>query len=205
MEGVSLPSPPHPRALIAFPQAHDAPILQLAWSHPEHSSLLASCSYDRSVRIWEQVAVPYGSGGGRPQVGGTQGKRWVECALLMDARGSVRNVEFAPNAFGLKIVGALLPLSLCDVLTVRRAGDDIDGFVFEDIYLSLPVPRRLAVEQHRFPPRPSTRQEQRRRAPHRTRRHRDGDRDRKHWFFVRPDGLNESVEWAGRAESGKGE
>ncbi|KAJ9093629.1 hypothetical protein QFC20_007088 [Naganishia adeliensis] len=82
-------------------KAHDAPILQLAWSHPEHSSLLASCSYDRSVRIWEQVTVPYG---GRPGAHTTTpGKRWIECGLLMDARGSVRNIEFAPNAFGLKI------------------------------------------------------------------------------------------------------
>ncbi|KAJ9112603.1 hypothetical protein QFC19_000623 [Naganishia cerealis] len=93
-------------------KAHDAPVLQLAWAHPEHSNLLASCSYDRSVRIWEEVAVPYGAippagarqngtGGGTAHV--KLGKRWIECGLLMDARGSVRNLEFAPNAFGLKL------------------------------------------------------------------------------------------------------
>lgn len=110
-------------------KAHDAPVLQLAWSHPEYSNLLASCSYDRSVRIWEEVTVPHGAGGsaaGRPggmpsamtttgaqqtmSVHGTPGKRWIECGLLMDARGSVRNLEFAPNAFGLKLVRGVPPL-----------------------------------------------------------------------------------------------
>ncbi|KAJ9123086.1 hypothetical protein QFC22_001276 [Naganishia vaughanmartiniae] len=95
-------------------KAHDAPILQLTWSHPEHSNLLASCSYDRSVRIWEEVSVPAASrnvSNGNLTMGGANhssalGKRWVECGLLMDARGSVRNIEFAPNAFGLKLTNS---------------------------------------------------------------------------------------------------
>jgi hypothetical protein len=35
---------------------------------------------------------------------GSGQKRWVERALLNEARGSVRGVEFGPNAFGLKLV-----------------------------------------------------------------------------------------------------
>ncbi|KAG7544247.1 hypothetical protein FFLO_03360 [Filobasidium floriforme] len=82
-------------------KAHDAPILRLTWSHPEFGNLLASCSYDRTVRIWEEV----GPAGGASMVNGNSGgqRRWAERALLNEARGSVRGVEFGPNAFGLKL------------------------------------------------------------------------------------------------------
>jgi len=41
---------------------------------------------------------------GQAQGQGSGQKRWVERALLNEARGSVRGVEFGPNAFGLKLV-----------------------------------------------------------------------------------------------------
>lgn len=28
--------------------------MKLAWAHPEFGQLLASCSFDRSVKIWEE-------------------------------------------------------------------------------------------------------------------------------------------------------
>lgn len=109
------------RTELMHPQAHDAPVLKLTWSHPEHTSLLASCSYDRSVRIWEQVAPSASAGVGAGAVKQVHGKRWVECGLLMDARGSVRNIEFAPNAFGLKLVSLACVSRSLDMWLIRLA------------------------------------------------------------------------------------
>jgi nucleoporin SEH1 len=76
-------------------QAHDAPILRLSFAHPLHGSLLASCSHDRTVRIWEEPPSSSGKSG-----------RWVERAVLSGAKGSVRGVEFSPPnpSVGLRIV-----------------------------------------------------------------------------------------------------
>lgn len=67
-------------------KAHDAPVAHIAWAHPEFGDVIASAGFDRTVKIWER------STGG-----------WVEKAVLLDARASVRQVEFAPNAFGLRL------------------------------------------------------------------------------------------------------
>ena len=48
-------------------KAHDASILKVAWAHPEYGRVLASCSVDRSVRVWEE-----------------QDGKWSEKARLVD-------------------------------------------------------------------------------------------------------------------------
>lgn len=35
-------------------KAHDASIGKVIWGPPEHGQILATCSYDRHVRIWEE-------------------------------------------------------------------------------------------------------------------------------------------------------
>lgn len=81
-------------------QAHDAPLLRLSFAHPLHGSLIASCSHDRTVRIWEEPSASTSNGGNREG-------RWLEKGILTGAKGSVRAVEFAPPspAFGLRVVG----------------------------------------------------------------------------------------------------
>src|SRR6266576_2855372 len=37
-------------------QAHDAAVTKLSWAHPEFGSVLASSSFDRTVKIWEEIA-----------------------------------------------------------------------------------------------------------------------------------------------------
>lgn len=78
--------------------------------------MLASGSFDRTVKIWEQAAPGdgdgpqlNGGGGGGGGPGPSSASRWVERAMLVDAKGTVRAVEFAPHHFGLKLVRTLLP------------------------------------------------------------------------------------------------
>ncbi|WVQ78172.1 hypothetical protein IAT38_000255 [Cryptococcus sp. DSM 104549] len=75
-------------------KAHDAPILHLSFAHPIHGSLLASCSHDRSVRIWEE-----------PSGLRERDNRWTERGILTGAKGSIRSVEFGPPdpAYGLRV------------------------------------------------------------------------------------------------------
>jgi nucleoporin SEH1 len=96
------------RRFIEFSQAHDAAISKLSWAHPEFGSIIASASFDRTVKVWEQVSTPESehqavvNGSGHSYSSGSS--RWVERAVLSDAKGTVRSVEFAPHHFGLKLV-----------------------------------------------------------------------------------------------------
>ncbi|EPQ53705.1 WD40 repeat-like protein [Gloeophyllum trabeum ATCC 11539] len=83
-------------------KAHDAAVSKVHWAHPEFGSIVASSSFDRTVKVWEETSVeadpqPNGSGPSSAT------SRWVERATLVDAKGTVRAVEFAPRHFGLKL------------------------------------------------------------------------------------------------------
>ncbi|KAF8906816.1 WD40-repeat-containing domain protein [Gymnopilus junonius] len=92
-------------------KAHDAPISKLSWAHPEFGSILASSSFDRTVKIWEQAGSdassqpPAGFNGSSQNHSGSGpvSSRWIERAVLADAKGTIRGVEFAPHHFGLKL------------------------------------------------------------------------------------------------------
>ncbi|TFK39244.1 WD40-repeat-containing domain protein [Crucibulum laeve] len=90
-------------------KAHDAAVSKLSWAHPEFGSIIASGSFDRTVKIWEQASPMAqaesnvnGNNGAQPS-SGPSNSRWIERAVLPDARGTVRSVEFAPHHFGLKL------------------------------------------------------------------------------------------------------
>ncbi|CAK5272157.1 unnamed protein product [Mycena citricolor] len=100
-------------------KAHDAAVSKISWAHPEFGTIIASASFDRTVKVWEQAsgfAAPEvavnGSGGfgyasssssSLAQTPGPSTSRWVERAVLSEARGTVRAVEFSPHHFGLKL------------------------------------------------------------------------------------------------------
>ncbi|KAI1783325.1 WD40 repeat-like protein [Ganoderma leucocontextum] len=86
-------------------KAHDAVVSKLSWAHPEFGTVLATASFDRTVKVWEQISAPDIDGGQLNGTGaGASGSaRWVERAMLVDAKGTVRSVEFAPQHFGLKL------------------------------------------------------------------------------------------------------
>ncbi|KAF9430045.1 epoxide hydrolase, soluble (sEH), partial [Entomortierella beljakovae] len=62
-----------------------------SWAHPEYGQVLASCSFDRSVIVWEESY----------HVDAT--KKWTAVATLRDVNGTVQDVEFAPNHHGLRL------------------------------------------------------------------------------------------------------
>ena len=46
---------------LAVLKGHGGPVWQIAWSHPIHNSLLASCSYDGKVIIWNTTSSASGA------------------------------------------------------------------------------------------------------------------------------------------------
>ena len=38
--------------------SHEGPVWQVAWAHPKFGSILASCSYDGTVIIWQESKKP---------------------------------------------------------------------------------------------------------------------------------------------------
>jgi nucleoporin SEH1 len=86
-------------------QAHDAAISRLSWAHPQHGQFIISSSFDRTVRVWER-SPPDTNEHGLNGIGSNArgSERWVERALLTEAKGSVRSVEWAPKGFGMKVV-----------------------------------------------------------------------------------------------------
>ncbi|KAJ3400336.1 epoxide hydrolase, soluble (sEH) [Chytriomyces hyalinus] len=74
-------------------KAHDGSIAKVAWAHPEFGNVIASCSLDRTVKIWEEHEnEPLNSG-----------RRWKLKATIADCKAMVQGIEFAPHHLGLKL------------------------------------------------------------------------------------------------------
>jgi nucleoporin SEH1 len=67
-------------------KAHDGPVVSLSFSHPHHA-LLASCSFDKTTRIWQEL----------------RGK-FVEKARICDGR-DMNVVEFSSEGLKLCVGG----------------------------------------------------------------------------------------------------
>ena len=47
------------QTLAADLRGHEGPVWQVAWAHPRFGNILASCSYDRRVIIWQVTNYTY--------------------------------------------------------------------------------------------------------------------------------------------------
>lgn len=77
-------------------KAHDSLIVKITWAHPEFSSskIIASCSYDRTVKIWRE----------QPDELQGSGRRWKRLlTLAIESYGPIYDVVFAPNHLGFKL------------------------------------------------------------------------------------------------------
>lgn len=77
-------------------KAHDSVVVKVSWAHPEFSAFktLALCSYDRTVKIWQEM----------PDELHGSGRRWMKLTTLaIESYGPIYDVAFAPPHLGLKL------------------------------------------------------------------------------------------------------
>uniref|UniRef100_A0A0N5ATL6 WD_REPEATS_REGION domain-containing protein n=1 Tax=Syphacia muris TaxID=451379 RepID=A0A0N5ATL6_9BILA len=86
-------------------KSHGGPIWKVQWAHPEFGQILATCSFDRHVTIWEETAKTDMDDTLRGKPGERFEKRqWRKAGFLVDTfRDSVTDIKFAPRHFGLMI------------------------------------------------------------------------------------------------------
>ena len=58
--------------------------------------MIATCSFDRTAAIWEEMIGETKDGRSKP---------WIKRTSLVDSRTSVTDVKFAPKHMGLQLVG----------------------------------------------------------------------------------------------------
>lgn len=100
----------------------------MCWSHPEYGQIIASCSFDKSVRVFEE----------QDSEQKQSEKRWSEKARLVDSRGTVQGIEFGPHHLGLK----LATISVDGNLRIYEAIDVINvahWTLIDDIEVSQPT------------------------------------------------------------------
>lgn len=94
-------------------EGHKGAVWKLAWAHPEFGQILASCSFDQQVLIWEEQDAPVnaptvavagaGAGAGAGAEEKSRQGKWHQAAQLKDGRDSVTDLKFAPRHLGLQV------------------------------------------------------------------------------------------------------
>ncbi|KAJ2689818.1 epoxide hydrolase, soluble (sEH) [Coemansia spiralis] len=75
--------------------AHDSSVIRLSWAHPEFGQVLASCSLDRSVKIWVEV----------DPTTKNETSRW-RLVATQNHSAAVHSIAFAPEYTNLTIAAA---------------------------------------------------------------------------------------------------
>ncbi|XP_071958701.1 nucleoporin SEH1-like [Antedon mediterranea] len=77
-------------------RSHGGSVWRVTWCHPEFGQVLASCSFDRTTAIWEEIV------GDSTSKQKSQG-HWVKRTTFVDSRTSITDVKFAPKHLGLQV------------------------------------------------------------------------------------------------------
>ncbi|XP_074604760.1 nuclear pore complex protein Nup44A [Brevipalpus obovatus] len=98
-------------------KTHSAMVWKVNWAHPEFGQVLATCSFDRTAAIWEEL--PAGSSCD------PNSSHWVKRASLVDSRTPVKDVKFSPKHLGLLLAtcsadGTLRIYEAPDVMTLSQ-------------------------------------------------------------------------------------
>ncbi|KAF8476098.1 WD40-repeat-containing domain protein, partial [Kalaharituber pfeilii] len=96
-------------------KAHDGSISKVIWAHPEHGHIIASCSNDRTVRIWEEQEF-------EPK---SSARRWKRQAVItLDV--AIHDISFAPVHRGLKIAS----ISPAGIVYIHEAQEPQDPSIW---------------------------------------------------------------------------
>ena len=71
---------------------HQGPIWKIKWAHPSFGNIIATCSYDKTVIIWEEKKKNH-----------HLKKTWEKKLILSDFNDSVEDIKFAPSHFDFKL------------------------------------------------------------------------------------------------------
>jgi len=77
-------------------KTHAGSVWKVNWAHPEFGQILATCSFDRTAAIWEEIV---GESGSNSQ--NKSQSHWVKRTSLVDSRTNVTDIKFAPKHMGL--------------------------------------------------------------------------------------------------------
>jgi len=97
-------------------QGHVGSVWRVAWAHPEFGQVIASCGFDRTIAIWEEIN---NSQNGQVMPGPSN---WVRRSQLVDPRTSVTDIKFAPRHLGMQLASC----SIDGMVRLYEAQDVMD-------------------------------------------------------------------------------
>lgn len=68
--------------------AHNGAVFRVRWAHPEFGTILASCSFDKSVKIYEE---------------NLQDNTWLLLTSLVESKEPIEDIKFAPHHLRLML------------------------------------------------------------------------------------------------------
>ncbi|KAI5776357.1 WD40-repeat-containing domain protein [Geopyxis carbonaria] len=117
-------------------KAHDASINRVIWGPPEHGQIIATCSYDRTVRIWEEQEMEAKS----------TPNRWKrQFQMTPETRTAIHSIAFPPTFVSTSSTSTGLKLAFISsdgsLYTYEcREPQDLTHWIAVDVIHVLPTP-----------------------------------------------------------------
>ena len=87
-------------------QAHDAIIWKVKWAHPDYGSIMATCSADKTVIIWEEKKQATAKASTPLFKAEEEESVWQNRIRLPESKESIEDIKFAPKHIGLVVAAA---------------------------------------------------------------------------------------------------
>lgn len=84
--------------------SHVGPAWQVQWAHPKYENLLATCGYDKKIKIWKEV----------------KAQSW-DVVYEFEAAASVGSITWSPWEYGLILLAGSADGT---IHYIQRKGDD---------------------------------------------------------------------------------